>query len=107
MLETSGATQYLLPDRRVQREHFAPSAQILYYLPTEGVKDFRPIPVDNAIPWEYLTFVASATLGTWTIKCGDIVSVDLGQRGQDYGKVSDLRCLGDGRYITVLPTYTL
>lgn len=62
---------------------------------------FRPIPVDNAIPWEYLSIVASAPLRTWTIRCGDIVIVDLGQRGQDYAKVSNLRCLGDGRYIIV------
>ena len=45
--------------------------------------------------------MASAPLRTWTIRCGDIVSVDLGQRGQDYAKVSDLRRLDDGRYIIV------
>jgi hypothetical protein len=101
VLGTSGAIQHLPPDESIQREHFAPPAQILYHLPTEGIKDFRPIPVGNAIPWEYLSNVASAPLGTWTIRCGDIVSVDLGHQGQDYAKVSDLRRLGDGRYIVV------
>lgn len=101
MHETSGAIQCLSPDERLQRQHFAPPAQILYHLPTEGVKLFRPIPVDNAIPWEHLSIVASALLGTWTIKCGEIVNVDLGQRGQNYAKVSDLRRLNDGRYIIV------
>jgi hypothetical protein len=86
VLETSGAIQCLIPDERVQEEQFAPPAQLLYRLPTQGVKAFRPIPVDSAIPWKYLSIVASAPLDTWTIRCGDVVSVDLGQRGQDYAK---------------------
>ena len=61
--------------------------------------------MDDFTPREYLSFVASAPLGTWTIRCGDIVSVDLGQRDQDYAKISDLRRLGDGRYIIVQYMY--
>ncbi|CAL5867215.1 uncharacterized protein PFLUO_LOCUS1430 [Penicillium psychrofluorescens] len=88
-------------DAKSQQSHFAPPAQVLYRVSTEGVKDFRPIPVKGAMPWKCLPGVNSAPLGAWIVQRGDIVSVDLAQRGQDYAKVSDLRLLRDGRYIAV------
>ncbi|KAF3405659.1 hypothetical protein F1880_010339 [Penicillium rolfsii] len=79
----------------------APPAQILYRVTREGVADLRPAPLGKAGPWESLPSVSSAPLLQWTIHCGDIVIVDIGLRGEDFAKVSDLRRLPDGRYVVV------
>ncbi|KAJ5643564.1 uncharacterized protein N7484_006071 [Penicillium longicatenatum] len=79
----------------------APSAQILYQVTGDGAAQLRPILVDRAAAWESLSVVSSAHLPRWTIHRGDIVIVDIGPKGMDYAKVSDLRRLSDGRYVIV------
>lgn len=77
-----------------------PPAQTLYHVSREGVENFQPIPVGRAKPWKGLPKVATASLDTWLLRCGDVVSVDVGH-GRGYAKVSDLRSINDGRYIVV------
>ena len=77
----------------------APSARVLYIVTMEG--RLRPIPVAGEAAWESLPVVSSAALPRWTLNRGDIVTVDIGQKGQGYAKVSDLRRLSDGRYVVV------
>jgi hypothetical protein len=79
----------------------APRAQLLYRVSREGIADLRPAPVGKAGPWESLSSVSSAPLLQWTIHCSDIVIVDIGPRGEDFAKVSELRRLPDGRYVVV------
>ncbi|KAJ5799034.1 uncharacterized protein N7503_006539 [Penicillium pulvis] len=79
----------------------APSAQILYRITGDGAAQLRPMPVGRAAAWESLSVVSSAHLPRWKVHRGDIVIVDIGLRGTDVAKVSDLRRLSDGRYIIV------
>ncbi|KAJ6103957.1 hypothetical protein N7486_004179 [Penicillium sp. IBT 16267x] len=79
----------------------APSAQILYQVTRDGAAQLRPIPVDRAAAWKSLSVVSSSHLPRRTVHHGDIVIVDIGPRGIDYAKVSDLRRFSDGRYVIV------
>ncbi|KAJ5902764.1 hypothetical protein N7495_003292 [Penicillium taxi] len=79
----------------------APSAQILYQVIGDGAAQLRPIPLDRAAAWKSLSVVSSARLPRWTVHRGDIAIVDIGPKGIDYAKVSDLRHLSDGRYVVV------
>ncbi|KAJ5413632.1 hypothetical protein N7509_000259 [Penicillium cosmopolitanum] len=84
----------------VRRKWLASPAQELYYVSREGVEDFQPLPLNGAKPWKDLQKTDSAPLESWTLQRGFIVNVDTGY-GTSLAKVSDIRCLDDGRYIVV------
>lgn len=58
--------------------------------------------MEGAKPWNQLTRVDSAPLGTWTIHLGDIVKVCLETDREEYAKIFEIRRLEDGRYMVVL-----
>ncbi|KAL3455866.1 hypothetical protein BJX64DRAFT_54243 [Aspergillus heterothallicus] len=105
-----------------------PSAKVLYKEDGEGWSLFSPSALNGRRPWNLLMRVQSANLETttskpWKIHLGDIVTVcvrssdqlseipdsqesddsedDFDEDPKAYAKVSDLRCLGDGRYMVV------
>lgn len=84
----------------VRRKWLASPAQELYYVSREGAEDFQPLPLNGAQPWKDLEKTDSAPLKFWTLHRGFIVDVDIGH-GTSPAKVSDIRCLDDGRYIVV------
>lgn len=79
---------------------YAPRAEVLYHVTRDGTADLRPISVGSH-PWESLHRVSSASLPGWTVHCGDIVIVNIGENREDFAKVCDLRRLSDGRYVVV------
>lgn len=89
------------PLRRDATMEATPPAQVLYHVRREGIRDFCPTPVEGAKPWKDLVRVQHASLETWAVRLGDIVAVCQGAESEGYAKVSDLRSLGDGRYMVV------
>ncbi|KZN87657.1 hypothetical protein EN45_062180 [Penicillium chrysogenum] len=82
------------------RRWLAVPAQELYSVSREGVEAFQPLAMNGAKPWKDLRKVDSAPLGSWTLYRGYIVHVDTGC-SSCFAKVSDIRCLADGRYAVV------
>lgn len=82
------------------RRWLAIPAQELYSVSREGVEAFQPLAMNGAKPWKDLRKVDSAPLGSWTLYRGYIVHVDTGC-SSCFAKVSDIRCLADGRYAVV------
>lgn len=83
-----------------QRRWLAPPAQELYYVSREGVESLQPLPRNGAKPWKSLRKSDLAPLESWTLRRGSIVNVDAGNSTSP-AKVSDIRCLDDGRYVVV------
>lgn len=83
-----------------QRRWLATPAQELYYVSREGVESFQPLPRNGLKLWKSLRKSDSAPLETWILRRGFIVDVDTGNSTSS-AKVSDIRCLDDGRYIVV------
>lgn len=75
---------YEMPIREIsnlispESQQSMPPAQTLYHVSREGVENSQPIPVGRAKPWKSLPKVASASLNTWLLRCGDVVSVNVG-----------------------------
>ncbi|KAL4883379.1 nucleoside phosphorylase domain-containing protein [Aspergillus karnatakaensis] len=87
-----------------------PPARVLYEAEGYGWSRFVPIAVNGAKPWRELEKVDEADVDNdWVLHRGDIVTVcvpgpDLSQNPDDskaYAKVTDLRAVGDGRYMVV------
>lgn len=78
-----------------------PPAEVVYLAEGNGSRYLKPRPMEGAKPWNQLARVDSAPLDTWTIHLGDIVKVCLETDREDYAKISEIRCLEDGRYMVV------
>ena len=85
----------------LKASHNTTPAQVLYKVQREGIQILYILPEDGMKPWKNLAKVSSAPLDSWTVQVGDIVAVQLDNGSDDYAKVSDLRCLDDGRFVLV------
>lgn len=110
---TSTAREALAPVDTIDTNNLMiekpPAAKVLYEKKGYGWSRFSPIPRNGSRPWNSLVQVQYASLETWLLHLGHIVTVcALGDTQSEdpedpkaYAKVSDLRSVGDGRYMVV------
>jgi hypothetical protein len=79
--------------------------QEFYKIKNPGTKDLRPTPIAGSKPWNSLPSREFATLDDWKVNIGDVVYVRCTGNQDSLAKVSEIRYLGDERYLLVLVWY--
>lgn len=78
-----------------------PPAEILYHGKEDGTRDSRPIPAKGKKAWKLHPIADTASLGTRSVRRGDIVAVCLASGREGFAKISDMRRGDDGRHVFV------